>query len=138
VEISPEVLDFLKKSDMKMEYQDSHRKRKRAVKDDNRNIVAYLPGIEDSLERLIGNGSYFVDDSSDPEALHIKKEEINTLYSGIDALEPHERKLVDSIFIKNMTIREYARISGLSKSKIDRDKKRALDKLRKYLMENHF
>ena len=137
LEIDPEVLDFLKKSDMKMEYQDYHRKRRRPVKNDNGDIIAYLPGIEVSLEHLIENGACFADDSPGPEALNEEKEEINALYSGINVLNTNERRLINALFFENMTLREYADISGLSKSKIDRDKKKILDKLRNYLINNH-
>lgn len=133
VQIDPDVLNFLKKSDMRMEYEDYRRKRERVVKDADGNIVV-LPSLEDSLDRLLEADKQFPADMSSPEEIFLGSVEIEKLRHCVALLTDDERMLIEALFNNGMTVREYASISGLSKSKIDRDKKKVLDKLKNLLI----
>lgn len=75
VEIPPDVLDFLKKSDMRMKYEDYHHKRERVVKDADGNINV-LPSLEDSLDRLLKADKQFPADTPSPEEIALGSAEI--------------------------------------------------------------
>lgn len=137
VEIPPDVLDFLKKSDMRMEYEDYHRKRERVVKDSDGNINV-LPSLEDSLDRLLEAYKQFPADMPSPEEIFLDSAEIETLHHCVALLDKDEQRLIEALFNNGMTVREYAAASGLSKSKVDRDKKKILDKLKNLLINFKF
>jgi len=135
LDISPEVLTTLKKGDIRDEYESYFLKKARPVKGKSGNNAAVLPGREVSLERLIEMGICFSDDSTEPEKLFIKWEEINVLYHAIALLKKEERLLLASIFFDGMTEREYAAVTGILQQTIHYRKKAALKKI-KIILEN--
>lgn len=132
VHISDEALSVLKKSDRKMEYQEYDLKVERPVRNVKRLIVALLPAREDSLERLIVADVQFASDAYTPEEVIEAREGVSELYRCLDLLNSDERALIDSLFFKGLTEREYATRIGLSQKTINKHKHQALRKLRKF------
>lgn len=138
VDIPADVLAVLKTSDRKMRYMEKDLKQGRLVKDDSGDIIAVLPGREDSYERLLETERQFEDDSANPEPILMERVETGALYRCLAMLSADEHSLITALFFQSMTVREYAAASGLSKSKIDRDKKKVLAKLKNLLLDFGF
>jgi RNA polymerase sigma factor (sigma-70 family) len=137
VEINPEISDVMEKSDMRMEYDESHRKRERVHKNENGDAIV-LPSYEDSLERLIEIGKQFSDNKLPPEQMFIENVTITELYHCLDLLDDDERALINALFFDELTERQYSAKSGLSKSAVNRHKQQILDKLNVFLKNIQF
>ena len=61
-EASDEIIEFLVKSDRKMEYQQYDLKRERRIINKESKSGVYIPSREDSLERLIESNTQFIDE----------------------------------------------------------------------------
>ena len=135
VEISDEVMAVLKKSDRKMKYMAKDLKVERPVKGENGEIIAVLPGREDSYERLLDMDVQFVDEfSADPVQILMKKEEIDTLRRCLAMLSGNERMLIKGLYYDDMTERGYAAVCGLSQPTVKRLRRRVLEKMKKYFL----
>ncbi|GHU35312.1 hypothetical protein FACS1894105_03770 [Clostridia bacterium] len=130
VEISDEVLAVLKKSDIRMEYEEYHRKHKRHTKDKNGDIIE-LPSLEDSYERLLEKDVQFPDDSPSPEQLLIDAAELDELYNCLGLLDEKERKLIDALFFEGMTEREYASVLGITHQAVSQKRRKIILKIKK-------
>jgi len=130
VDIPADVLDFLEKSDMRMEYKESHRKRGRVVKDADGNITAVLPSLEDSYERLLEADVQFLSDELTPEQHIEAQEEVDELYCCLDLLNGDERALIDALFFKGLTEQEYALKIGITQQAVNKRKQKILAMLK--------
>jgi len=138
VDIPADVLAVLKKSDRKMEYMEYDLKRELPVKNDAGSVVGFLPSREDSYERLVEAYRQFEDDSADPERILMETADTDALYCCLAMLDADERSLITALFFDGVTVRKYAAANGLSKSKVDRTKKRVLGKLKNLLLNFGF
>jgi len=141
VNIPEEVLQFLKKSDRKMEYLEYDIKRYRyargkdgkTIRDSNGNPEV-LPEREVSLEKLIAEGEDFPSCAFSPDNVIIAKMETEELRRRINRLNSGERKLINALFYSNsgngMSEREYAKLSGIPRKTIAYQKAKILAKLR--------
>ncbi len=96
---------------------------------------------ETPFSSLIGgeNAAYenfheFVDESQNPLLLVLEKEEAPDLHKAICQLSEEDRLLVESIFFKGMSEREYAEKCGVSQPTIHWKKVRILKYLKKILL----
>lgn len=137
-EIPPKVLEALKKSDRKMKYMEYDLKTERPVKDENGVLTGLLPGREDSLERLMETDNQFMAAAPSPEQIVEERGESAELHRCLAILDADERSLITALFFDGVTVRKYAAISGVSKSKVDRDKKKVLEKLQNLLQRFGF
>ena len=129
VEISDEVLSVLKRSDRKMKYMEYDLKKGRPIKDENGTTITYLPGREDSIERLLESGHQFVDESADPAVIFEKKSEAELVWHCLNLLDEEERSLLKAVYFEGATERKYAEISGMSKTTVNRLRRQALSKM---------
>ena len=141
VNIPEDVLQFLKKSDRRMEYLEYDIKRYRyargkdgkTIRDSNGN-PAVLPEREVSLEKLIAEGEDFPSSAFSTEDEIITRMEREELRGRLSQLNSSERKLIGALFYSNggngMSEREYARLSGIPRKTIAYQKAKILAKLR--------
>ena len=140
VEVSKAVYKEYASASRKMKYMELDLKRDRvqqgadgkAVVDENGNSVT-LPEREISLEKLIDEDWDYASSEPTPEDATIEQFEIKALYSGLSLLDDDERTLINALFFDGLTIREYAEFTGKSKSSIDRQKTKILNKLKSFL-----
>jgi RNA polymerase sigma factor (sigma-70 family) len=140
VEISDELMAFLKKSDRKMEYMERDIKRDRvlkgadrkAVRDSNGRTIA-LPELETSLDQLISEDWEFPDSAPSPEELCIQKETYAELHRCIDLLNDDERVLIQALFFDELTEREAAQLLGISQPAVHRRKEKILNQLKQFI-----
>ena len=137
LEISEDVLDFLRRSDMQMEYAEDQRKRGRSRKD-KRGNAARLPCLEESLDRLMASRKQFPSPDPPPEELLAKEIENAHVRRCVALLEPKEKELVWALFYERLTERAYADILGISQPAVSSRKACVLAKLRKFLEPSLF
>lgn len=83
IEKYPDVLSYLKKSDRKMEYMEIDLKSGHYIYDLQRQRIHYLPGREDSFERLIEEEHIQFSSGSSTENMIIQKMEYHDLICAI-------------------------------------------------------
>jgi len=134
-QISAEVMAVLNQSDRKIKYQEYDRKSETWKIDQETQTAVCIPSREDSFERLAGEDKQFVSDGESVEDAVIKSILLDKLRLCLDRLDEDERALIQALFYDELTIREYAALSGASRSSIVRRKQKILSML-KNLLEN--
>ena len=74
-----------------------------------------------------------VDENVDIEKIIETKMRIEDLYQALEKLNDEERKVIDSLYFKEMTIRDLAKEQQVSSKKIFNFKKKILKKLKEML-----
>jgi len=141
VEVNAELYEAYATADRKMEYMEQDLKRDRVLKDkngktvfDEQGIPVILPEREMSLDKLIDDDWDFPSSAPSPEDVLLAGEcsEVKELYHCIAMLTEDEQALLKSLYFEGKTIREYAEITGQTKSKIDRQKTKIIGKLKNF------
>ena len=92
IEIPPEVLSVLRKGDRKEEYQEVDLKQERFVYDPETKTAYFIPGREDSYERLIEDEKrQFSNEDPTPEEHLIRNIENELLRQAVALLKEDER-----------------------------------------------
>lgn len=82
-----------------------------------------------SLDKFADDG-YEVADPADMADLVADKLLLELLSDALDTLEPDERSLIDALFYKDRTVREYAAEIGVSHQAVVKRKQKVIEKLR--------
>lgn len=72
------------------------------------------------------------------EEMMEKKAMLEVLRGALDSLMPEERELAEKVFGEEMQVSEYAKLKMESRTTVSSRKKRLLDKLRRYFVEQGF
>ena len=76
-----------------------------------------------------------VDENVDIEKIIETKMRIEDLYQALEKLNDEERKVIDSLYFKEMTIRDLAKEQQVSSKKIFSFRNKILKKLKKFIEE---
>lgn len=110
VDIPPEVLEVLKKSDRKMMYLELDLKSEHYINKEGQEIV--LPSRERSLELMFEDDSVqFASDDESTEDQAIQRIRCSSLHEALTKLEAEELALVKALYFWNMGEREYRRVT---------------------------
>lgn len=131
-EANESVIETLKKSERKMQYQEYDLKAAKVVTDDKGRAVT-IPAREDSIERLKEKGIQFFSDEESLEDLVIKREEIEQLYRALAMLSKEEQELIHALYFEKRTERELAQKMGVYRNAIHKRKKQIEKKLKNIL-----
>ena len=134
ISLSPEILDYLRKSDRQMKYQDCDRKRELWEIDMNAGTARYLGNREESLDRLLEDGQDFVSEGPSVEELVVQDALLAQFQRAIAQLSATEWSVIKNIFHEQKTEQETAQSFGIAKQMVNYRKRIALAKLKK-LME---
>ena len=94
IEIPPEVLSVLRKGDRKEEYQEVDLKQERFVYDPETKTAHFIPGREDSYERLVEDEKrQFSNEDPTPEEHLMRSIENELLRQAVALLKEDERQL---------------------------------------------
>lgn len=131
VAASKELCEFLEKSSHKTEYIEKNgRKRKRKIRDKSGEIVALLPGIEDSLDRHNLNDLRFADKQSELQYDHVvNKVFVEYLMSKLTA---EEENIIYQLYFNDKTEQELALEMNTTQQNIHKTKHSILAKLHKF------
>lgn len=92
IEIPPEVLSVLRKGDRKEEYQEVDLKQERFVYDPETKTAHFIPGREDSYERLVEDEKrQFSNEDPTPEEHLMRSIENELLRQAVALLKEDER-----------------------------------------------
>ena len=130
-----EVLDVLKVTERKMQYQEYDLKTEKFIVDSENNKVTVIPSREDSYERLLDIGGQFEEKAPGVEEQMLRRMEAEQLHKMLSFLSADEQYLIQEIYFHERTERDFAKELGYSQNAVNKRKKRILDKLRR-LMEN--
>ena len=130
-----EVLDVLKVTERKMQYQEYDLKTEKFIVDSENNKVTVIPSREDSYERLLDIGVQFEEKAPGVEEQMLRRMEAEQLHKMLSFLSADEQYLIQEIYFHERTERDFAKELGYSQNAVNKQKKRILDKLRR-LMEN--
>ena len=140
VEVNKEVYTAYAEIGIKMETMEGGLKRDRYLQDahgrairDEHGQAVRLREREVSLDRLVDEGWDMASSEPSAEDVVLKKMEVEALYQSLELLASDERNLIDALFFKGMTEREYAKALGISKTALHTRKIKVLVKLKNFL-----
>ena len=134
IEIPPEVLSVLRKGDRKEEYQEVDLKQERFVYDPETKTAHFIPGREDSYERLVEDEKrQFSNEDPTPEE-HLMRSIVNELLrQAVALLKEDERQLILLRFWQECSQSQVAELLGLSQQAVSYRERNILGKIKKFL-----
>lgn len=133
-EAKEEVINLLRTTERKMQYQEYDLKTERMVISQEEQTITIIPSREDSLERLIEQGMQFAEDTEGIGENVLRRHRYAQLHMAISLLSDDERDLIDRLFFRDQTEREAAAEIGVCRNAIHKRKNRILEKLKKFLI----
>lgn len=124
------------RSRRRLKYYEHDIKIEIAVRDDDGEIISFIPSKEDSLERLMGEAPEFAATGECMEDAVIGKLMTEKLRECLDLLTDEERFLIIQIYYNQKSEREMASDHGVSQPVINKRKNRILKKIRKMMEFN--
>ena len=134
IEIQPEVLSVLRKGDRKEEYQEVDLKQERFVYDPETKTAHFIPGREDSYERLVEDEKrQFSNEDPTPEEHLMRSIENELLRQAVALLKEDERQLILLRFWQECSQSQVAELLGLSQQAVSYRERNILGKIKKFL-----
>ncbi len=132
-EASEEVIEVLKETERKMQYQEYDLKAEQTIIDQEAQEIQVIPSREDSYERLLDMSVQFEGETPGAEEQVLKRMESEQLHRALSLLSDEEWYLIRQIFFNERTERDLAEELGCSQNAVNKRKQRILDKLRRFL-----
>ena len=130
-EASDEIIEILKKSERKMQYQEFDLKKEYAMIDQETQTVWTIPSQEDSYERLLELSVSFAVDQPSTEDIAIQNILLKQLEYALHLLAPDEMDLIEQLYFREYSEREVAKNYEVSQNTIHRRKRHILRKLKR-------
>ncbi|MEH2932037.1 sigma-70 family RNA polymerase sigma factor [Candidatus Ventrimonas sp. KK005] len=132
-EASEEVIEVLRETERKMQYQEYDLKAEQTIIDEDAQEIRVIPSREDSYERLIELDIQFLDDGENVEDQVFQKIQSEMIHKALSFLSDEEEKLIRLLFFEERTEREVAELMGIYHNAVHKRKKRILRKLKNIL-----
>ena len=151
-EASEEVIEVLKETERKMQYegragqacfsflkfkenggQEYDLKAEQTIIDQEAQEIRVIPSREDSYERLLEEHNLPADEQADVENIVLRKILRKQLHEAIRNLEEGEQYLIIQLFFMDRSERELAEELGLSQKAVNKRRHKILRKLKKFL-----
>ena len=132
-EASEEVIEVLRETERKMQYQEYDLKAEQTIIDEDAQEIRVIPSREDSYERLIELDIQFLDDGENVEDQVFQKIQSEMIHKALSFLSDEEEKLIRLLFFEERTEREVAEAMGIYRNAVHKQKKRILHKLKNIL-----
>ncbi len=132
-EASEEVIEVLRETERKMQYQEYDLKAEQTIIDEDAQEIRVIPSREDSYERLIELDIQFLDDDENVEDQVFQKIQSEMIHKALSFLSDEEEKLIRLLFFEERTEREVAELMGIYHNAVHKRKKRILRKLKNIL-----
>ncbi len=130
-EASDEIIEILKRSERKMQYQEFDLKREHTVIDQETQTVWIIPSQEDSYERLLELSVSFAADQPSTEDIAIQNILLEQLEDALHLLARDEMDLIEQLYFREYSEREVAENYEVSQNTIHRRKRQILRKLKR-------
>lgn len=132
-EASEEVIEVLRETERKMQYQEYDLKAEQTIIDQDTQKIRVIPSREDSYERLLEEHNLPADEQADVETIVLRKMLRKQLHEAIRNLEEEEQYLIIQLFFMDRSERELAEELGLSQKAVNKRRHKILGKLKKFL-----
>jgi len=133
VEVSNEVLEFLKKSARQTENMERDLKRDRIKYSSNGNREN-LGKREVSLDQMLNEGWLFPSDDQEMEQVVCDKiDRHDELYCCLSSLDDSEKALIQALYYDSFTESEHAKTLGISQQAVHKQRKKVLAKMKEML-----
>lgn len=132
-EASEEVIEVLKETERKMQYQEYDLKAEQTIINQEAQQIQVIPSREDSYERLLEEHNLPADEQTDIETIVLSKMMRQQLHEAIRSLQEEERYLIIQLFYAERSERELAAELGLSQKAINKRRHKILEKMKKFL-----
>lgn len=132
-EASEEVIEVLKETERKMQYQEYDLKAEQTIIDQEAQGLRMIPSREDSYERLLDMSVQFEGETPSTEEQVLKRIESEQLHRTLSFLSDEEQYLIQQIYFNERTERDLAEELRCSQNAVNKRKQRILDKLRRFL-----
>lgn len=132
-EASKEVIEVLKETERKMQYQEYDLKAEQTIINQEAQQIQVIPSREDSYERLLEEHNLPADEQTDIETIVLSKMMRQQLHEAIRSLQEEERYLIIQLFYAERSERELAAELGLSQKAINKRRHKILEKMKKFL-----
>ena len=132
-EASEEVIEVLKETERKMQYQEYDLKAEQTIIDQDAQEIRVIPSREDSYERLLEEHNLPADEQTDIETIVLSRMMRQQLHEALRSLQEEERYLIIQLFYAERSERELAAELGLSQKAINKRRHKILEKLKKFL-----
>ena len=119
-EASEEVIEVLKETERKMQYQEYDLKAEQTIIDQDAQEIRVIPSREDSYERLLEEHNLPADEQADVENIVLRK-------------ILRKQYLIIQLFFMDRSERELAEELGLSQKAVNKRRHKILGKLKKFL-----
>ena len=130
-EASDEIIEILKKSERRMQYQEFDLKKEYTMIDQETQTVWTIPSQEDSYERLLELSVSFAVDQPSTEDIAIQNILLEQLEYALHLLAPDEMDLIEQLYFREYSEREVAKNYEVSQNTIHRRKRHILRKLKR-------
>lgn len=129
-EASEEIIEVLRRSERKMQYQEYDLKNENYKVNQKNEKAICIPSREDSLERLLELGCQFIKEQLSVEEEVIRIVMYEKLHDAIQGLEKEERELIINFYYRGQSDREIALQLGISQKAVNKRRHKILMKLR--------
>ena len=123
-EAGEEVIELLRTTERKMQYQEYDLKTEQTVINQEDQTITTIPSREDSFERLADQEMQFAGESESVEETVLRRLQYAELHKAISLLSDDERELVDRLFFQGQTEREAAAEMGIYRNAVHKRKNR--------------
>jgi DNA-directed RNA polymerase specialized sigma subunit, sigma24 homolog len=131
--LSNKIIEFLQKSDRKMEYQQYDLKVERYKIDYYTMTVTYYPSREDSYDRLLNEDKQFQMESESVEDIAVKSVMIERMMECLKTLPAEEQNLICELFFHGKSEHQLSAETGIPRMTLHDRKVKILRKLKKIL-----
>ncbi|WP_244668364.1 sigma factor-like helix-turn-helix DNA-binding protein [Bacillus sp. NTK074B] len=131
VKVSEEIYKEYYRMDRRERYMEKDIKVGRIVVNPEAEKVEYIQSKEDSINRLMDQGTDF-NDVQMIEDILCDKATLLILQEAIAELDREEQKLIEDLYYKNLTTRAIGKEIGVSHMAVVKRHKKILDKLKKF------
>ena len=135
-EADKNVIQELKMSERKMQYQEYDLKEERILIDQDTQETITIPSREDSVERLMEINYPFKDDAEEVEEQAIRNLLSEQLGKVVKRLSLKDQWLIADLYVWEKSERQIAKEYGISQNMVHKRKKQVLDQLKRLLEKN--
>lgn len=132
-EASEEVIELLRQTERKMQYQEYDLKTEKYEINQKEETIICIPSREDSLERLLELDCQFMKEQPSVEDEVIRNIMYEKLHNAMQILNREERELIIQSYFQEQSEREIALQMGLSQKAVNKRKHMILMKLQKII-----
>ena len=132
-EASDEVIEVLRETERKMQYQEYDLKAEQTIVDQETQQLRTVPSREDSYERLLEEHNLPGDEQADVESMVLSKVMREQLHAAIRNLEEEEQDLIIQLFFLDRSERDIAAELGISQKAVNKRRHKILGKLKNFL-----